>query len=143
MIIIEREKKDIISMLSDNNELLLWFQRWIDSQRCHCYHCNKDKSSNSFYYLKKSWVYPKGRLPVCKKCINKMYNYYYGKYGNSYKAMNKICQMFDIYFDIRLFKSVIRDECVVGRYLQRLNLRQNKYKLLRGYDASYLKYENN
>lgn len=54
-------------------------------------------------------------------------------------AMNKICQLFDIYFDTRLFKRIQDDSCVVGRYIQKLNLRQNKYKLLRGYDGSYLK----
>lgn len=126
-------------MLSEDNNLFLWFQRWIDAKRYRCYHCGKDKVPQSYYYVKRNHVYPDGRLPICKKCMNKLYNYYYGKYGSSYRAMNKICQLFDIYFDTRLFKTVITDECVVGRYLQRLNLRQNKYKLTKGYDGSYLK----
>ena len=136
---IQKDKETIISLLKNNDNLFLWLQNWLDAKRYHCCHCGKDKIPTSFYYVKKNWVYPDGRIPVCKKCLNKMFYYYNGKYGDEYKAMNKICQLFDIYFDTRLFKTVIADDSVVGRYLQRLNLRQNKYKLGKGYDGSYLK----
>lgn len=136
---IEKDKETIITLLGKDNNLLQWFQRWIDTTRYHCYHCGKDKIPSSFYYVKENWVYPKGRMPVCKKCMNRMFIYYSGKYGNAYRAMNKICQLFDIYFDVRLFDTVTMDDCVVGRYIQRLNLRQNKYKLAKGYDGSFLK----
>lgn len=129
-------------MLSNDSNLLLWFQNWIDRTRCHCYHCDKDKLETSFYKVPKSYVYTNGRLPICKKCMNKMFHYYYGRYGSRYKAMSKLCQLFDIYYDTRLFKSIEDDSCVVGRYMQKLNLRQNKYKLSRGYDGSYLKIKN-
>lgn len=138
---LEKKKETIISIVSSDNKLLLWFQRWLDAQRYHCGHCNKEKNPNSFYYLKNSWVYPQGRLPICKKCMNEMYMYYFSKYNDAYKAMNKICQLFDIYFDVRLFKTVIEGDYVVGRYLQRLNLRQNRNKLSQGYDGSYLKFD--
>lgn len=71
--IVESKKKVIISMITKDKDLLLWFQRWLDSKRCHCYHCNKDKIPSSFYYLKKVGCIHKGDYLFAKnvsmKCI--------------------------------------------------------------------------
>lgn len=134
------DKNKILTELSKDNDLLLWFQRWLESTRCVCSHCGRVKKETSYYKIKHNQLYKGGRLPICKKCMNDMFNYYYGRYRNKYMAMNKICQLFDIYFDTRLMKSIDADSSsLVGRYLQKLNLRQNKYKRMRGYDGSYLK----
>lgn len=131
-------KQNIIQQLSEDPDLMIWFQKWLDANRHHCCHCNKDKVSDSFYYIESNRIYPDGRLPICKKCINKLYFEFEDKYnGDPYRAMQKICSLFDIYYDARLLHTVIDDDVVVGRYLQRLNLRQNKKKLKLGYDGSH------
>lgn len=131
-----QDKYTILNLITKKPELNLWFTHWIDSHKTVCCHCGRAKVEKSFYHVKKNAVYPLGRLPICKKCTNKLYYYYEGKFNNSYKALQKICQLFDLPYDSRLFHSVIEDDCVVGRYLQKLNLRQNKRKT--SYEDSYV-----
>lgn len=133
----QQDKYMILDKITKDTELLLWFTQWIDSHKTVCCHCGKPKVEKSFYNVKKNTVYPQGRLPICKRCINNLYHHYEGKFGNSYKALDKICQLFDLPYDARLFHSVVDDDCVVGRYLQKLNLRQNKFKT--SYEDSYRK----
>lgn len=106
-----------------------------------CFHCEKIKEKRNFYKVKGNSIYKNGQIPICKRCTNKLYHKYKVKYGSAYAAMEKICQLFDLYFDDRLFKNCDWDSPnAVGIYISKLNLRQTKFK--KDYDStakSYLK----
>lgn len=129
------DKFKIFQILADNKDLMLWFEKWADTHKKVCSKCNKLKVEKSFYHVKNNTVYSSGRLPICKKCINNLFNYYCGKYDDEYKAMQKVCSLFDIYYDKRMFDTLVVDDNTVGRYIQKLNLRQNKFK--KSYDDSF------
>lgn len=104
-----------------------------------CVHCQKIKEKRNFYKVNGNSIYKNGQLPICKRCINKLYHKYKSQYGNAYAAMEKICQLFDLYFDARLFKNCDWDSTnAVGLYISKLNLRQTKFK--KNYDATPISY---
>ncbi len=52
----ERDKETILKLLTNDNNLLLWFHRWIDAKRLRCCHCGRDKIQS-----------PMMRLLICKR----------------------------------------------------------------------------
>jgi hypothetical protein len=134
--------------ISKDDNLRLWFVNWLESQKYICFHCGKAKVKKSFYHTRKSKAYPTGYLPVCKKCANKLFMDYQRMYDSPYSAIERICLLFDIPYDVRMFNACIKqeltvekwfitDRSIVGKYLQKLNLRQNKRR--RSYRDSYKK----
>ncbi len=130
------KKRQIIKWVDGNQTLRSWFTYWLSASKCVCHYCGKAKQEKSFYHVKDNHVYKNGRLPICKNCIDRLYREYFYKYGSGIDALNKLCSLFDIYYDTRLAKSIIGKTKPFGRYLTKLNLRQNKYKYKKGYDRS-------
>lgn len=145
------KKRHIMKMLEDaDDDLITWLSRILNHQKILCPICGKPKVMKSFFSTPKSSGTYKSWLPVCKTCTSSLFMKYQAKYGNPYTAAEKLCSIFDIYYDGRLFKScldgnVIRDHWwsytddkkIFGKYLQKLNLKQTKRK--RSFDNSYRK----
>jgi hypothetical protein len=133
--IIISTKQEIIKILMQNDEIMEWFSNWIDAKKMICYSCNKSKVRKSFYHTTKSKVYP-DTLPICKVCANKLFFKYQREYDSPYTAMQRICLLLDIPWNLWIFKSCLQpsetnyvtQKNVVGKYLQKLNLRQNRRK---------------
>ena len=93
-----------------------------------CCTCGKSLSLNRFY---KSYsnLYIDSLLPICKDC----FSHKFGEYGKAYKsnkiAMQRMCMLFDIYFNEDMFDSCDNnDETVIGNYFRKLNMTQYQGK---------------
>ena len=68
------------------------------------------------------------RLPICKSCLDELYNeIYFPKYLDQSKAVRRICQIYDIYYnDEILTTSVIsaRPTHLMTQYVQKTQLQQ-------------------
>lgn len=120
---------ELMKIFEAKPDLIPWIAQWAESKRFVCPHCGKTKVENSFYRIRPNEVYKTGQLPICRKCLNKLFDYYCGKYdGNVYKSMERICQICNMPYVRSMLESCRASNSVVGQYIQRLNLRQNKFK---------------
>lgn len=81
-------------------------------------------------------------LPICKKCLDKLYEQYCIKFGDEDEAIRRICMKFDIYWDQSLAnasRKITKDRSRIHTYISRANLIQYKGKT---YDTT-LDEENN
>ncbi len=70
-------------------------------------------------------------LPICKKCLDKLYEQYCVKFGDEDKAIRRICMKFDIYWDQSLTnasRKITKDRSRIHTYISRANLIQYKDK---------------
>ena len=70
-------------------------------------------------------------LPVCKTCIDKLYEHYCAVLGNDEDAIRRICMKFDIYYSKALAESsrkIAVDRSRVHTYISRANLSQFRGK---------------
>ena len=68
------------------------------------------------------------RLPVCRSCVDKMYDYYVDKLGDRVAAVRRMCLKFDYYFNPQIVKNsslFSAERSVMGNYIGRLNITQN------------------
>lgn len=124
----DRYGKDLLDMVFKNPQNFTDTARYLEKNQARhlCSRCERMKSEKAFYSVKNNRIYPKGRLPICKKCINDLYFFFAEEYEDAYKAMRKICQLFDIYYDSDIVEACEWSDSIVGLYISKLNLRQNK-----------------
>lgn len=70
-------------------------------------------------------------LPTCKRCLNKLYEYYCIKLGDEDEAIRRICMKYDIYYDQSLAnasRKITKDRSRISTYISRANLIQYKNK---------------
>lgn len=82
-------------------------------------------------------------LPVCKKCLDRLYEQYCTKFGNEDEAIRRICMKFDIYWDQSLAnasRKITKDRSRIHTYISRANLIQYKDKT---YDTTLDEEDNN
>lgn len=93
----------------------------------HCKNLNEFPSSQS--ELHAGWNY---HLPVCKSCVDKLYIHYVDSYnGDEKKAVKRICELFDIYYNDSLFDAsnkIGRANSRISNYISKWNLFQYKHK---------------
>lgn len=84
-------------------------------EKIRCFHCGKAYIDTN-YYNSNSVIYKNtGKLPYCKQCIERLYQYYFKKYadeGYSYperKAVKRLCMAFDIFYKDDVFNSSLRN----------------------------------
>lgn len=68
------------------------------------------------------------RLPICRSCVDKMYDYYVDKLGDRVAAVRRMCLKFDYYFNPQIVKNsslFSAERSVMGNYIGRLNITQN------------------
>lgn len=76
-----------------------------------CLYCGNEYVDTNFYNTNSEFYRNIGKLPYCKQCIEKFYQYYFDKYTNEgclypeRKAVKRLCMAFDIYFREDLFNS--------------------------------------
>lgn len=96
-----------------------------DSAVCSC--CGKKYVRHKGNFRpSKSPLYAKtGYLPVCTSCMESLLRHYNDEYDDEYKAMNRLCEMLDIYYNAELHKLAKGSKGVdflIGAYYSRLNL---------------------
>lgn len=105
----------------------------------YCLSCgNECRVDNSDLYNSKSKLYEfKHKVPYCRDCINKIYEFYLNKYKKlgyknpERKAIERICMALDIYYSDATYESAFNikrttmpDATIVSLYFKQVNLTQ-------------------
>lgn len=99
----------------------------LDNKKYICYQCNQTLPTNQFYKTNSQLYDGTGYLPVCKDCLNAIFHKYINIYGDSRKALRRICMAFDLYYNDAIFDTCNCDTSVIlGTYIKRLNVVQYK-----------------
>ena len=84
-------------------------------EKHECLYCGKSYVDTNYYSSNSIFYSNIGRLPYCKQCIERLYQYYSRKYaeeGYPYperKAVKRLCMAFDIYYKEDVFNSSLRN----------------------------------
>lgn len=75
--------------------------------------------------LYSGWDY---HLPICRKCLDKLFEHYTEAYGNDEDAaIRRICEKFDIYYNVSLLsasRKITKNRSRIHTYISRANLTQ-------------------
>lgn len=82
--------------------------------KCKCFYCGKEYVDTNYYNSNSRFYSNTGKIPYCKQCIEKFYQYYFEKYTNegclspAKKAVKRLCMVFDIYYKDSIYDSAVR-----------------------------------
>jgi hypothetical protein len=96
--------------------------------RCGKKLTNEDSFPASQSELYAGWGY---RLPICKPCLDKLFDFYTQKLGDEDEAIRRICMKFDIYFSQSLAnasRKITKNRSRIHTYISRSNLGQYSNK---------------
>ena len=109
--------------------------------KCTCFYCGKEYVDTNYHKSNSEFYINIGKIPYCKQCIEKFYQYYYEKYTNEgclipeKKAVKKLCMFFDVYYVDKVFNSVMQkakessnDISIMGQYMRIIQLQQYNLK---------------
>lgn len=113
-----------------------------------CLCCGEKLDFKKNFYATKSKAFGAiGKVPICKECLDKLCYDYATKYKSlgytnpERKAMERICMLMDWYYADKVLDAAVNDQKsgryidtpLVGLYVKRINLSQNREK---GYDGT-------
>ena len=87
-----------------------------------CLKCGEKIEVRNLYSSKSSFYTTYMKIPLCKDCIDDMYQEYYKKYkGEGYtnperKAIERLCMVFDVYYDDSIVTSIVVSDISLMRY---------------------------
>lgn len=106
-----------------------------------CFYCGNEFVETNFYKSFGNFFDNIGKIPYCKQCVEKFYQYYFDKYTNEgclnpeEKAVKRVCMAMDIYYSKANFDSAmkkIRQDNMnispMGQYMKTISLTQYKGK---------------
>lgn len=98
-----------------------------------CTRCGKELSLTEFYKSQSKLYKAKGKLPICKCCVEDTYNENLQKYKSEEKALYQTLYNLDVYYDIKLCKRCLidtygTDKNIVRAYFSNINLIQYRDK---------------
>lgn len=82
-------------------------------EKFRCFNCDKEYVETNYYKSYSNFYSSIGKIPYCKHCIEKFYQYYYDKYMNDgclnaeQEAVKRVCMAFDIYYNAKAFNDAI------------------------------------
>lgn len=102
-----------------------------------CFYCGNEFVETNFYKSNSIFYENIGKIPYCKQCIEKLYQYYYSRYANEgclnpkKKAIQRVCMTFDIYYRDDVYDSAMQkvnesdnDISPMGQYMRVIQLAQ-------------------
>lgn len=102
-----------------------------------CIYCGNEYVENNYYNTNSEFYSSIGKIPYCKQCIEKLYQYYLKKYIDEgslipeKKAVKRLCMAFDMYYREDVFDSAFNkikeggiDISPVGQYMKVIQLYQ-------------------
>lgn len=118
-----------------------------------CFYCGNEYIETNYYKSFGNFYNNIGKIPYCKQCVEKFYQYYFDKYTNEgflnveEKAVKRVCMAMDIYYSQSAFKSSVNNAkksqiniSPMGAYMKIIQLTQYKNK---SYDNTMLEDEAN
>lgn len=85
----------------------------IKKEKYTCFYCENEYIDTNYYKSYSKFYSNIGRIPYCKQCIEKFYQYYFDKYTNEgytspeRKAIKRVCMALDIYYVEKVFNSAM------------------------------------
>ena len=106
-----------------------------------CFYCGNEFVETNFYKSFGNFYDNIGKIPYCKQCIEKIYQYYFDKYTNEgcltpeENAVKRVCMAMDIYYTRANFDSAMKkikqdnmNISPMGQYMKTISLSQYKNK---------------
>lgn len=106
-----------------------------------CFYCGNEYVETNYYKSFGNFYNNIGKIPYCKQCVEKFYQYYFDKYTNEgcltpeENAVKRVCMAMDIYYTKANFDSAmkkIRQDNInispMGQYMKTISLSQYKNK---------------
>ena len=113
-----------------------------------CCRCGKYFSRQQTNFpTSKSGLYAgnNGYLPICKNCMGEIFQYYLNEFDDPFKACERVCSRFDIYYNKPILESIIAT-CAPGimmtSYIGRVGVSEHKAKCYDDYLIEKSKTEN-
>lgn len=79
-----------------------------------CIYCGNEQVETNYYNTNSEFYVNIGKVPYCKQCIEKFYQFYFNKYKDEgcptpeRKAVKRLCMAFDIYYREDTFNSCLK-----------------------------------
>lgn len=102
-----------------------------------CLYCGNEYIDTSYYNSNSKFYSNTGKIPYCKQCIERFYQYYFDKYTNEgcltpeKKAIKRLCMVLDVYFREDVFNSSMKkvndgimSMSLIGQYMKLIQLTQ-------------------
>ena len=86
----------------------------VKKEKIPCFYCGKAYVDTNYYNSNSVFYNNTGKVPYCKHCIERLYQYYFNKYTKEgcltpeKKAVKRLCMAFDIYFREDTFDSSLK-----------------------------------
>ena len=106
-----------------------------------CFYCGNEFVETNFYKSFGNFFDNIGKIPYCKQCVEKFYQYYFDKYTNEgclnpeERAVKRVCMAMDIYYTKANFDSAMKkikqdniNISPMGQYMKTISLSQYKGK---------------
>lgn len=106
-----------------------------------CLYCGNEYTDTSYYNSNSKFYSNTRKIPYCKQCMERFYQYYFEKYTNEgcltpeKKAIRRICMICDIYFREDVFNSSMKkvkdgiiDTPLLAQYMKIIQLTQYNRK---------------
>lgn len=97
----------------------------VSKKEYKCCKCGKTTEKIDNFSKVQSDLYDgfNGYLPICKKCLNQLYIKYCDLYHDHYKALKRICQLYDIYYSESIASAVedYSPTTIATRYIGKIN----------------------
>lgn len=111
--------------------------------KCTCFYCGKEYVETNFYKSGSNFYSNIGKIPYCKQCIWKLYEYYCEKYTNEgcltpeRNAVKRLCMAFDIYFNEKAFNDAVNSSKKQNKNITSLSAYINMIQLSQFKGKSY------
>ena len=102
-----------------------------------CFYCGNEYVDTNYYNSYSKFYSNTGKIPYCKQCIERFYQYYLEKYTNEgclipeRKAVKRLCMIFDVYFredvlksSMKKVKDGIMNISLISQYMKTIQLYQ-------------------
>lgn len=106
-----------------------------------CFYCGNEYVETNYYKSFGKFYNNIGKIPYCKQCIERFYQYYFDKYTNEgcltpeENAVKRVCMAMDIYYTranfVSAMKKIKQDNINIspmGQYMKTISLSQYKNK---------------
>lgn len=113
----------------------------IAKEKYRCFYCGKEYVDSNYYKSFGNFFNNIGKIPYCKQCIEKFYQYYFDKYTNEgclnpeEKAVKRVCMAMDVYYTEANFDSAMNkikkgdiNISPMGQYMRTIGFTQYKDK---------------
>lgn len=94
-----------------------------------CCYCGDHKPLSDFNTIQSDIYVATGVLPICKKCLKKLFTFYEEQFMSSKLAVQRICAAFDLYYSDTIFNAANKDNATtITKYMSILNTAQYRGK---------------